>query len=170
MDGSPIASRFGKDPLWSVANIYPASPDGIGAPKWGIRSRTPLQLVGFESLGKSQAPCAPVRPVRLISPSSRKLLDTPSESGAVRPTCSKHGPDDPCVLVGARRRLTVEAAPLPKLVDPLIVEIGLVRRRPHNRPRAVDEQAAPVLVAALRDAHQHLAIPAGELSRDKTDP
>ena len=23
-------------------NIYPASPGGIGAPKWGIRSRTPL--------------------------------------------------------------------------------------------------------------------------------
>src|SRR3954452_8053551 len=31
----------------------------IGAPKWGIRSRTPLH--------------APVRPVQFISPSSRKL-------------------------------------------------------------------------------------------------
>ncbi len=27
---------------WPVANIYPASPDWVGAPKWGIRSRTPL--------------------------------------------------------------------------------------------------------------------------------
>jgi hypothetical protein len=26
---------FEKDPLWFVANIYPATPDGIGAPKWG---------------------------------------------------------------------------------------------------------------------------------------
>src|SRR3984893_10815450 len=73
MDGSPIASRFGKDPLWSVANIYPASADGIGAPKWGIRSRTPLQPVGLKGLDKNQALCAPVRPMRLISPSSRKL-------------------------------------------------------------------------------------------------
>jgi hypothetical protein len=62
---------FEKDPLWFVANIYPASPGGIGAPKWGIRSRTPLQLVGLEGLDKNQALCAPVRPMRLISPSSR---------------------------------------------------------------------------------------------------
>ena len=27
---------------WPVANIYPASPDWLEAPKWGIRSRTPL--------------------------------------------------------------------------------------------------------------------------------
>ena len=26
MDGSPVASRIGCDRLWSVANIYPASP------------------------------------------------------------------------------------------------------------------------------------------------
>jgi hypothetical protein len=37
-----VASRFRKDPLRPLANIYPASPDEIGAPKWGIRSRTPL--------------------------------------------------------------------------------------------------------------------------------
>src|SRR5215472_17659283 len=58
---------------WPVANIYPASPDDIGAPKWGIRSRTPLQLVGHEGLDSSQALCAPVRPVQFISRSSRKL-------------------------------------------------------------------------------------------------
>jgi hypothetical protein len=34
----------------------------IGAPKWGIRSRMPLQLVGHEGLDNSQARCAPVRP------------------------------------------------------------------------------------------------------------
>src|SRR5256885_16720595 len=73
----PLQVDFEKDPLWFVANIYPASPDGIGAPKWGIRSRTPLQLVGLD---KSQALCAPVRPMRLISPSSRKTLGRPSES------------------------------------------------------------------------------------------
>src|SRR4029077_3750214 len=27
MDGSPVASRFRKDPLRPLANIYPASPD-----------------------------------------------------------------------------------------------------------------------------------------------
>src|SRR3984893_16347174 len=57
----PLQVDFEKDPLWFVANIYPASPGGIGAPKWGIRSRTPLQLVGLEGLDKNQALCAPVR-------------------------------------------------------------------------------------------------------------
>ena len=69
----PLQVDFEKDPLWFVANIYPASPDGIGAPKWGIRSHTPLQLVGLEGLDKIQALCAPVRPMQLISPSSRNL-------------------------------------------------------------------------------------------------
>ena len=35
----------------------------------GNRLRTPLQLVGLAGLDNSQALCAPVRPVRLISPS-----------------------------------------------------------------------------------------------------
>jgi hypothetical protein len=65
--------------------------------------------------------------------------------------------------------LAVEAAPLPKLVDPLVVEIGLAGRRSHDRAGAMDEQTAQVLVPALRDAHQHLAIAAGELSRDETN-
>jgi Transposase, Mutator family len=34
----------------------------------------PLQLVGLGGLDNSQALCAPVRPVQLISPSSRNLL------------------------------------------------------------------------------------------------
>jgi hypothetical protein len=56
---------FEKDPLWFAANIYPALPGGIGAPKWGIRSRTPLQLVGLEGLDKrsrENAEKAPVAP------------------------------------------------------------------------------------------------------------
>jgi hypothetical protein len=43
------------------------------APKWGIRSRTPLQLVGLEGLDKSHALRAPGRPMQLISPSYRNL-------------------------------------------------------------------------------------------------
>jgi hypothetical protein len=85
MDGSPVASRFRNDPLWSVAYIYPASPDEFGAPKWGIRSRPPVQLVGLEGLGKNQALCAPVLPMQLISPSSRNLWGRPSEGGATHP-------------------------------------------------------------------------------------
>jgi len=142
MDGSPFASRFRFDRRWSVANIYPASPDRVGAPKWGIRSRTPLQLVGLEGLDKNQVRCAPVRPVRLISPSSRKLWGRPSEDGAVRLATAEHGPDDPCVLVGDRHRGTVESAPLPKLVDPLIGRISLFGCRSHNRAGTVNEQAA----------------------------
>jgi hypothetical protein len=50
-----------------------------------------------------------------------------------------------CVLVGDCYRGTVEAAPLPKLVDPLVVGIGLVRRRTHDGPGTVDEQAAQAI-------------------------
>ena len=39
-----------------------------------LRPRSPLQLVGLEGLDKSQGLCAPVRPVQLISPSSRNPL------------------------------------------------------------------------------------------------
>ena len=130
----------------------------------------PLQLVGLEGLDKTQALCAPVRPVQLISLSSRKLWGGPSESGAIRLAGSKHGPDNPCVLVGDSNRGAVEATPLPKLVDPFIVGVGLGRSRSYNSPRAVDEQAAQVLVSALRNAHQDLPVPAGELPRDKANP
>lgn len=142
----------------------------IGAPKWGIRSRLPLQLVGLKGLDNSQARGAPVRPVRLISPSSRKLWDRPSKGGAVRLARSKYGPDNPCVLVGDRNRCAVEPAPLPKLIDPLIVMISLVGGRSHDRPGAMDEQTPQMLVAPLRDAHQHGPISTGELPRDEADP
>ena len=99
-----------------------------------------------------------------------QTLGRPSESSAVRFARSKHGPNNACILVGDCHRGTVEAAPLPKLVDPLVVEIGLAGRRSHDRAGAMDEQTAQVLVPALRDAHQHLAIAAGELSRDETNP
>src|SRR3954452_15474948 len=55
-----------------------------------------------------------------------QTLRRPSEGSAVRLASSKHGPDDPCVLVGECDCCAVEAAPLPKLVDPLVVEIGFV--------------------------------------------
>jgi hypothetical protein len=58
-------------PAGPIANIHPASPDDVGAPKWGIPSRMPLQLEGLDN---SPAPCAPVRTVQLISPTSRNLL------------------------------------------------------------------------------------------------
>lgn len=45
------------------------------APKWGIRTRAPLQLVGLVGLDKSQARRASVRSVQPISPSARKLAD-----------------------------------------------------------------------------------------------
>jgi hypothetical protein len=37
----------------------------------------------------------------------------------------KHSQDDPCILVGDCHRGTVEAAPLPKLIDPLVIEVHL---------------------------------------------
>ena len=43
-------------------------------PKWGIRSCTPLQVVGLKDLDNAQAGCTPVRPVQFTSPSSRNLL------------------------------------------------------------------------------------------------
>ena len=43
----------------------------VGVPKWGIRAHRPLQLVGLEGRCIAQARGTPVRPVVLISPSSR---------------------------------------------------------------------------------------------------
>jgi hypothetical protein len=51
---------------WSIANIYPASPDDA-APKWEIRSHPPRQLVGLEGHYKSQGFGVPVRPVSPFS-------------------------------------------------------------------------------------------------------
>ena len=48
--------------------------------------------------------------------------------------------------------------------------ISLVGGRSDDRPGAMDEQAAQMLVAPLRDAHQHGSISAGELSRNEADP
>lgn len=103
----------------------------------------PLQRIGHEDLDKSQALCAPVRPVQLISTSSR---------GTIRFAGSKHRPDDPCILVGTRHLGAVETAPLPKLIDPLIIEVCLGWRRPHHSSGAMNEQAAPMLAPALGDA------------------
>lgn len=101
----------------------------------------PLQLVGLAGLDNNQALCAPVRPVRFISPSARNHEAGSSGSGAVRLTRSKHGPDDPCVLIGDGNRCPIEAASLPKLVDPLVRGIGLVGAGSHHGSGAVDEKA-----------------------------
>ncbi len=44
------------------------------APKWGIRTRAPLQLVGLTGLDNSQVRRASARSVQSISPSTRKLV------------------------------------------------------------------------------------------------
>jgi hypothetical protein len=66
MDCSPDARRPDPGLTWSIANIYPASPDDA-APKWEIRSHPPRQLVGLEGHYKSQGFGVPVRPVSPFS-------------------------------------------------------------------------------------------------------
>jgi len=83
--------------------------------------------------------------MQFISPSSRKPVGRSSTGGAVGFASSQYGPDDPYILIGDSRRRAVEAAPLSKLVDPLIARIGLVRGCADHRSRAVDEQAAQML-------------------------
>src|SRR5436305_6375557 len=89
--------------LRSVANIYPASPVFAGAPKWGIRTRAPLQLVGLAGLDNTQAPRASARSVQSISPSprNRSLASGGSAIGFAGP---QHGPDNPCCFVGDGNR------------------------------------------------------------------
>jgi len=65
-------------------------------------------------------------------------------------TRSKHGLDDACILVGDCHRGTVEAAPLPKLVDPLVDQSGWdSTSRPRRRELA---SVALPLFLQLRDA------------------
>jgi len=71
-----------------------------------------------------------------------QTLGGSSESGTVRFTFVQHGPDNPCVLVGDRNRGPVEAAPLSKLIDPLIVWVGFVRCRSHDGSRPMNQQAS----------------------------
>ncbi len=71
MDGSPVARRFGSERLGQL--LTSIRRHLCGAPKWDIRSHRPLQLVGLEGLDKNQALCTPVRPVALISVSSRNF-------------------------------------------------------------------------------------------------
>ena len=60
----------------------------------------------------------------------------------VRLASSKHGPDNPCVLIGDRNRSSVEAPPLLKLCDPLAHGIILVGPGSHNSTGAMDQEAA----------------------------
>ena len=61
-------------------NRGPRFREGADVSERSIRSRTPLQLVGLYGLDSSQALRAPVRPVHLISPSSRKLGAGPQKA------------------------------------------------------------------------------------------
>jgi len=63
-----------RDQLQTSIRRQPGVP---GAPKWQIRTRAPLQLVGLKGLDKSQVCRAPVRSVQSIFPSTRKLQSTP---------------------------------------------------------------------------------------------
>ena len=72
MDGSPDASDVAMSAWVSCRHLSGITVFGV--PKWGIRAHPPLQLVGLEGLGTSQAHGAPVRPVQLISSSSRNLV------------------------------------------------------------------------------------------------
>ena len=113
-------------------------PAVAGAPKWGIRTRAPLQLVGLEGLDNSQAPRASVRSVQSISPSSRNR-SLASGDGAIRLAGPQHGPDNPRCFVGDGNRCPVEAASLPKVVDPLVLRVVLVWRGAHDSSCAVHQ-------------------------------
>jgi hypothetical protein len=99
-----------------------------------------------------------------------QTLGGSSESSTVRLASLKHGPDDPCVLVGDSNRCPVEAASLSKLIDPVVVGIHFGWRRSDDGARAVDQETAQMLAPAFRYAHQDLPIAAGELARDQPDP
>ena len=68
------------------------------APKWRIRTRAPLQLVGLPGLDNSQAPRASVRSVQSIFPSPRNRW-VASGSGAIGVASPQHGPDNPRCFV-----------------------------------------------------------------------
>lgn len=110
-----------------------------GAPKWGIRTRAPLQLVGLAGLDNSQAPRASVRSVQSISPWPRNRLVASGDGAIGWFATAQHGPDNPCGFVGDGNRCAVEAASLPKIIDPTIVWVEFVRRSSHNSPGAVHQ-------------------------------
>ena len=139
------------------------------APKWGIRTRAPLQLVGLAGLDKSQVRRASARSVQSISPSTRKLVRS-SGGGAVVIARSKHGPDYPCVLVGDGNRCAVEAASLPKLVGPLAHGVVLVGSRSHNGTGAVNQQTTQMLASSFGDAHEYGLVAARKLARHQPEP
>lgn len=83
---------------------------------------------------------------------------------------SKHGPDNPCVLVGDGNRCAVEPAPLPKLVGPLAHGIVFIGRGSDNGTGAMNQQATQMLASPLGDAHEHGPVTARKLSRDQAKP
>ena len=94
----------------------------------------------------------------------------PSAGGVVGLATSKHGPDDPCVLVGDGNRGPVEATPPVKLVDPCVEGVCLPCSRADDGSRAMHEQGSQALASALRDAEEDGALTARVLARDEPDP
>ena len=91
-------------------------------------------------------------------------------SGVVDLATSKHGPDNPCVLIGDGNRGPVEATPLVKLVDPRIEWVCLSGRRAHDGAGTMHQQATEVLASAFGGAEQHGPLAARMLTRDQANP
>jgi hypothetical protein len=79
---------------------------------------------------------------------------------------SKHGPNNPRILVGDGHGSTIVAAALPKLVDPGTVGVLPVDRGADDGTASMHEQGSQLLVATLADAQQHTPVSAGVLTRD----
>src|SRR5205823_1395637 len=65
-----------------------------------------------------------------------------SSSGAIGFAGPQHGADNPCCLVGDGNRCPVETPPLPKVIDPLVLPVMLIRHCSHDGSGAVHQQAA----------------------------
>ncbi len=143
---------------------------GSGAPKWGN------PLARTSTAGRPWKALIIVRLFARRSDLYSSFRHRLATSGRVfrkrlgRFVSAEHGPDDPCVFIGDRNSSSVESAPLSKLVDPLTIPIGLVRRRSYDCPSAIDEQTSQMLAAAFGDAQERGSISAGELSRYEPDP
>jgi hypothetical protein len=98
-----------------------------------------------------------------------QTLGRPSESSAVRFARSKHGPNNACILVGDCHRGTVKPRRSRSWLTHWLLR-SVLRGAVRTTARAPWTSRVRRCWCPLRDAHQHLAIAAGELSRDETNP
>ncbi len=82
----------------------------------------------------------------------------------------EHGPQDPRVLVGQSHDALLPAQALPQLHQPPADAIGSFARTHDGRLRALDQQGAQVVVAALGDAAQAGLAPCGVLAGHQSEP